>query len=81
MVGARSATAAVGIIASFFISVILWWFFETALVFLFVPFVPFLFRRYTNEAPEDSIRNCPTCGYQTTNDAYSYCPKDGTRLH
>lgn len=26
------------------------------------------------------VQECPHCGFQGTNDAYDYCPRDGSRL-
>lgn len=80
MVGTRTATAAAGIVVSLFISVLLWWYLETAMFFLFVPFVPFLFKRYTTEPPEKPVKECPDCGFKTRDESYAYCPRDGTRL-
>jgi len=79
----RTATALVGIFASLAVSVLAWWFLETLLFFLFVPFVPFLFRRSREQPPvheEPSVRECPRCGFRTRDEAYEYCPRDGTRL-
>lgn len=80
MVGARTATAVTGIIGSLLVSAVLWWYFNTAIFFLFVPFVPFLFRLSGRARPEETVRECPTCGFRTTADSYEYCPRDGTRL-
>jgi hypothetical protein len=46
-------------------------------VFLFLPFVPFLFR---GEDPQPEPRTCPSCGFSTDNESYDYCPRDGTEL-
>jgi hypothetical protein len=78
MVSARTATAAAGLVASLGGSLALWWYFETLLVFLFLPFVPFLFRGRKREDPP--VRECPVCGFQTRNEAYDYCPRDGHQL-
>jgi len=80
MVSSRTATAIAGLVGSVLLSVVLWWYFDTVAVFLFLPFVPFLFRRSEQESREERLRICPTCGFQTRNDAYDYCPRDGTRL-
>lgn len=83
MVGSRTATAAVGLLASLAITVALWWYFETLAVFLFLPFIPFLFRRASGEREQDSareVRTCPQCDFRTPNDEYDYCPRDGRRL-
>jgi hypothetical protein len=83
MVGSRAATAAVGLLASLAISVVAWVYFDSLLLFLFVPFVPFLFRGFggderAQETP--SVKECPTCGFQTADDEFDYCPRDGRRL-
>ncbi|MDX1746896.1 MAG: hypothetical protein R3324_13235 [Halobacteriales archaeon] len=77
MVGSRTATAAVGLIASLAVSLVVWWYFNTFLLFLLVPFVPFLFRRRT-ESP--SVKTCPTCGFQSTDPSVNFCPRDGSEL-
>ena len=79
MVRSRTATAAVGLVGSLLLSVLLWWYFDSFVFFLFVPFVPFLFRGGGSER-EASRKACPTCGFRTADDAYEYCPRDGTRL-
>jgi len=78
MVGFRSLTAMVGLAVSVLASVALWWYFDTFAFLLFLPFVPFLFRSGRDEVPEP--RECPDCGFRSRNDAYDYCPRDGTRL-
>jgi hypothetical protein len=78
MLSARTATAGIGLLASLLVSVALWWYFDTLLVFLFLPFVPFLFRGRGRERPP--VRECPVCGFQTRNEEYDYCPRDGHRL-
>lgn len=81
MVDSRLLTAAVGLVASLAVSVLLWVYFDTFLFFLFVPFVPFLFRGLgDSERREPDPRECPQCGFQTLNDEYDYCPRDGRRL-
>lgn len=79
MVGSRTATAATGLVVSLAISVAAWYFFDSLLLFLFVPFVPFLFRGGMREA-RPSVRRCPTCDFETRNPEYTHCPRDGTRL-
>lgn len=82
MVGSRTLTALVGLLLGIVVSVLLWWYLGTLLVFLLVPFVPFLFRgvggKSGGKPPER--RTCPQCGFQTGNDEYEYCPRDGRRL-
>lgn len=82
MVDSRTATAVAGLAASLLVSAALWWYFETALFFLFVPFVPFLFGRGGRDDASVTrpVRECPECGFRTADRKYQYCPRDGTRL-
>ncbi|MXR53102.1 hypothetical protein GRX03_16005 [Halovenus sp. WSH3] len=81
MADSRVLTAAVGLAVSLAASALLWMYFETFLFFLFVPFVPFLFRDLgDDESRQPQPRECPQCGFQTLNDEYEYCPRDGRRL-
>jgi len=77
----RLLTAAVGVAASLLVSVLAWVVFDTLLVFLLVPFVPFLFRgeRGQGEA-SPAVRHCPVCDYRMTDRRHEYCPRDGHRL-
>ena len=78
----RAATAAVGLVASLAVSVVVYYYTDSLFVFLFVPLVPFLFRGLggdSSPASDPQIRECPRCGFQTT-EAYEHCPHDGTRL-
>ena len=77
MVGSRTATAVVGLLASLLISAVAWLYFDTFLLFLLVPFVPFLFRRSGSARP---VRECPACGFRTTDSEFRHCPRDGTTL-
>ena len=79
MFGSRTATAAVGLAVSLLVTVALWWYFETLAVFLFLPFVPFLFQG-DGDDEGDRVRECPQCGFQTTAEEYEFCPRDGARL-
>jgi len=79
VVSSRTVTALAGLFASLLLSALVWWQFDTLAFFLFVPFVPFLLRG-TDGGEERTVRTCPRCGFETTNDAYDYCPRDGTRL-
>ncbi len=79
MVSSRTATAAVGVLASLAISVAAWVVFDTAVFFLAVPLIPLLFRRRTEE-PESAVYECPNCGFRTRDPEFAYCPRDGTRL-
>jgi hypothetical protein len=78
MVASRTATAAAGLLVSLALTVALWWYFETLLVFLFLPFVPFLFRGRADDEPP--VRECPVCGFRTRAEDFEYCPRDGHRL-
>ncbi|AGN01114.1 hypothetical protein L593_05825 [Salinarchaeum sp. Harcht-Bsk1] len=78
--GSRLATAAVGVVVSLLLSAALWYYFDSFVFFLFVPFVPFLFRRSAGSGPEPPVSECPQCGFRTTDDSFEYCPRDGTRL-
>jgi len=94
MVGSRTVTAIAGLVASLLASVALPWYFDSLVFFLFLPFVPFLFRRRRtgqggtgrsgaepdDAGPEPSVRECPACGFRTRRDDYEYCPRDGRRL-
>lgn len=81
MGGSRAATALVGLVASLLVSAAAWYYYETFLLFLFVPFVPFIFRRRSgSESTPESARECPVCGFQTADRSFEYCPRDGTRL-
>lgn len=79
MVGSRTLTAVAGLVGSLVVTGLLWWYFDTLAVFLFLPFVPFLFRGRREQRPPEP-RTCPTCGYQTQNETHDYCPRDGTKL-
>lgn len=75
----RTATALAGLAGSLLVSALAWYYFDSLLLFLFVPFVPFLFRRSGgNERPP--TRTCPECGFRTRNPEYTHCPRDGTEL-
>ena len=78
MVGSRTATAVVGVVGSLLVTGALYYYTGQLLVFLAVPFVPFLFRGRGRERPP--VRECPVCGFQTRNEEYDYCPRDGHRL-
>lgn len=84
MFGSRSLTALAGLIVSIALSVLLWLYFQTLLVFLFLPFVPFLFRGLsdagTDRTSQPPARECPQCGFRSTDPGYEYCPRDGRRL-
>jgi hypothetical protein len=78
MVGARTATAVAGLVGSILVSVAVWYYFDTLLVFLVLPFIPLLWRRGKQSAPLE--RTCPACGFSTRDPGFEYCPRDGTPL-
>ena len=71
------ATAAAGLAGSLLVSGVAHLFFETLLVFLFVPFIPWLLRSSRVRSAE---RTCPACSFRTTDPEAAYCPRDGTEL-
>ena len=83
MADSRYATAILGIVASVIVSLLAWWYLDTLLFFLLIPFVPFLFRSRGdgNDARiEPATKRCPECGFRTRDPSYGYCPRDGSRL-
>lgn len=83
MVGSRTLTALVGLIASFGLSAVLYVYTGSLLFFLFVPFIPFLFadrERRGDKSVQPPIRECPRCGFVTQNSEFDYCARDGSRL-
>ncbi|MFC4437418.1 MULTISPECIES: hypothetical protein [Natrialbaceae] len=81
MVSSRAVTAIVGLGAGLAVSVIAWIYLDTFLLFLFLPFVPFLFPGGSRGTePEREYRRCPRCGFETTDPDHEYCPRDGERL-
>ena len=75
MVGSRTATAVVGLLVSVAVSAVVWVYLDSTLLFLFVPFVPYLLGGNTA-----SLYTCPECGFSTRDPDYEHCPYDGTRL-
>ena len=73
MVGSRTATAAVGLA----VSVAAWYYLDTLIAFLLLPFVPILFSRGDDGTPR---RDCSVCGFTSRDPSVEYCPRDGTRL-
>lgn len=81
MPSSRTATALVGLLLSLLVSAAVWYYFDTFLLFLLVPFVPILLRGGSRgERQELATRTCPRCGYETRDPRYEFCPVDGTRL-
>lgn len=79
----RLGTALIGLSVGLAVSLAAWVYFDTFLLFLFLPFVPFFFRRggrATAPAADRSRRRCPQCGFETREPEFEYCPRDGTRL-
>ena len=82
----RTATALTGLLVSLVITLAAWYYFDTLLVFLLLPFVPILFRgrgddsRGLDVREDRTVRKCPQCGFQTRNPEFSHCPRDGSRL-
>ena len=82
----RTATALAGLLVSLVITLGAWYYFDTLLVFLLLPFVPILFRsrgdgsRGDDGRGEPVVRECPQCGFRTRNPEFSHCPRDGSRL-
>ncbi|QLG62155.1 hypothetical protein [Halorarum salinum] len=80
MVSSRALTALVGIGLSIAVSVAAWVYFDTLLVFLLIPFVPFLLRGRGDDSARTAPRACPECGFRTRDPEVRYCPRDGTEL-
>ena len=85
MVRSRTITALAGLIFGIVLSVAAWVYFDTLLLFLFLPFVPFIFggdSRGTATGTDRSpaVRQCPQCSFRTTDPEFEYCPRDGHRL-
>lgn len=78
MVGSRAATALAGFALSVLVSAAVWYLFDFAFLFVFLPFVPFLFLRGTGT--ERPVRVCPTCGFRSADPEVAFCPRDGTKL-
>jgi len=80
MVDSRVLTAGVGLLASVAVSLFAYWQFDTLLVFLVLPFLPILFRRGGDAEAEERVRECPECGFRTTDPEFTHCPRDGREL-
>lgn len=82
MVASRTLTALVGLLVSLAVSVAVWVYTGSLLLFVFVPFVPFLFssslRRESGEGPPE--KRCPQCDFRTRDPGFDWCPRDGRRL-
>lgn len=80
MVRSRTVTALVGLALSILVSVLAYVYFDTLFLFVFLPFVPFLFARGWGDDEEPTVYECPTCGFRTADPEFAYCPRDGTEL-
>lgn len=82
MVGSRTLTALAGLAVSIAVSVALYLYTGSVLFFLFVPFIPFLFKGRAEETAErPPVRECDRCSFRTRDPEFDYCPRDGSRLH
>jgi hypothetical protein len=82
MAASRTATAVVGLVASLAISIAVYVATGWLFLFVFVPFVPFLFARpLGGDGPDrPPPRECPQCGFRTRDPDFEYCPRDGRSL-
>jgi hypothetical protein len=83
MVGSRALTALAGLLVSLAVSVGIYLQTGSMLLFLFVPFVPFLFSSSLRREDDDDrppTRACPECEFRTRESEFEYCPRDGRRL-
>ncbi|QFU83599.1 hypothetical protein [Natronorubrum aibiense] len=85
MVRSRTTTALAGLVLGIAVSIAAWILFETVLLFLFLPFVPFVFDLGRTDDTDESTRSpterrCPQCSFRTTEPTHEYCPRDGRRL-
>ena len=84
MAASRTVTALAGLVVSLAISAAVYLVTGSLLMFVFVPFVPFLFSRSPGEEPPGTDRppprECPECGFRARNPEFDHCPRDGRRL-
>ena len=71
-----TALLAAAFIGSLVLTVTLIALFHVPFLFIFLPIVPFLFRR-RHATP---VKRCTSCGWYTSDSHYQYCPCDGTPL-
>lgn len=76
----RYVTALVGLLLSVVVSVAAWVLFDTLLLFLLIPFIPWLVWRRSGGVSTPPVRHCSTCGFSTRQPDFAYCPRDGSRL-
>lgn len=80
MVGSRTLTALAGLLGSVALSVLLYVYTGSILLFVFIPFVPFLLLR-GGEDDGPPVWTCSRCDFSTRDPAFEYCPRDGSRLY
>lgn len=80
MVGSRTLTALAGLALSIAVSLAAYVYFDTLLLFLFVPFVPILLRGGLERESAPPLQRCPRCDFTTRDPGFDYCPRDGSRL-
>ena len=84
MAASRTIAALVGLVASLALSAAIYAVTGSLLLFVFVPFVPFVFSRSLGgrEDREETppVRECPGCGFRARDPEFDYCPRDGRRL-
>ncbi len=73
---ADTALALAAFIGSLALTIVLIVLFHVPLLFVFLPIVPFLFRR--RRAP--LVKRCVSRPWSTSDPRYQYCPCDGTPL-
>ncbi len=83
MIGSRTLTALMGLVASLAVSAVVYVYTGSLLLFLAAPFVPFLFSsslRGEAAREERPTKRCPACGFRARDPEFDYCPRDGRRL-
>ena len=84
MVASRTIVALMGLVASLATSAAIYAATGSLLLFVFVPFVPFVLSRSLggdgDEGETPPVRECPECGFRARDPEFDYCPRDGRRL-
>ena len=84
MAASRTITALVGLVASLALSAAIYVATGSLLLFVFVPFIPFVLSRSLggreDEEEAPPVRECPECGFRARDPEFDYCPRDGRRL-